>query len=54
MLYRDHRRVVLDRRVDAEIKRYELRTARLLRASEHEAPRPGLHPALPSEARSGH
>jgi hypothetical protein len=52
MLYRDHRRVALDRRVDAEIKRYELRTARLLR--EHEAPRPGLRSALPSEAPSGH
>jgi hypothetical protein len=54
MLYRDHRRVALDRRVDAEIKRYELRTARLLRAGEHEAPRPGLRSALPGEARSGH
>jgi hypothetical protein len=55
MLYRDHRRVALDRRVDAEIKRYELRTARLLRdAGEQEAPGPGLRSALPSEARSGH
>jgi hypothetical protein len=54
MLYRDHRRVALERRVDAEIKRYELRTARLLRTGEHEPPRPGLRSALPSEARSDH